>query len=117
MVKAHTQSWEAFHTYWLGEYSGDLIVVHYEDLVQDIVLQLRRIAEFVSVPVTDTVMTCTSESSGGKHQRLHTKHEDRQNKFTPEMLQEINKVLVHLRKITDEEFPDVYYKLLKQTDK
>ena len=110
-MKRHTQSWEAFHTYWLGEYSGDLIVVHYENLVQNIVVQLRRIAEFLSVPVTDTVMNCTAESSSGRHHRLHTKHEDGQNKFTPKMLREIKKAFVHLKNITDEEFPDIYYKL------
>ena len=71
MVKAQTKNWEAFHTYWLGEYPGDLIVVHYEDLVQNIVPHLRRITEFLSVPVTDTVMTCTAESSSGKLEAPH----------------------------------------------
>ena len=114
IVKTKTESWKAFHTYWLGEYPGEKIVVHYENLKQDIGVQARRMAQFLRVSVTDEVINCTVESSVGSHRRLHTKNEDALNKFTHEMLHNINEAVVYLKKITDEEFPDVYTKLLKQ---
>ena len=88
-------------------------MVHYENLKQDIGVQARRMAQFLRVPVTDEVINCTGESSGGSHRRLHTKDEDGLNKFTHDMLQNINDAVVYLRKITDEEFPDVYTEFLK----
>ena len=65
--------------------------------------------EFVGVPVTDAVMKCTTESSGS-HQRHHAKDEDGLNMFTPPMLRTIFKAFVSLKSLTDEEFPEVYYR-------
>ena len=114
MVSIHTQTWEAFYKYWLGKYPGEKLVVHYENLKQDTRAQVRRMTEFVGVPVTDAVLKCTTETPGS-HQRLHEKDENGLNIFTRQMLWNISKVFVSVKSLTDEEFSEVYYRPTKKS--
>ena len=78
--------------------------------MEDVAVQVKRMAAFLNVSVNDTVMACTALYSAGTNQRRQ-KNQDGLEMFTDQMLTDINDVVLQLGQITNKKFPDVYNEL------
>ncbi|XP_077985953.1 sialate:O-sulfotransferase 1-like [Glandiceps talaboti] len=54
---------------WLKLYKRPLLVVHYEDLVQNTFVELEKILTFLNVTITDKRMECVEKDMNGHFQR------------------------------------------------
>ena len=62
-----------FHEHWLRKGSQiKILVVFYEDLKSDLGNQLRRMAKFLNIKVTDEIISCVLQNSEGKYHRKNT---------------------------------------------
>ena len=93
--------WRDFHSYWIHGFPGDLLVVQYESLKDNLDYNLKRMTDFLNVTVTEQILDCTVNASHGLHQRAHTGHEDHKDKFTPTMVHIINEAISYVQNMVD----------------
>ena len=89
-MNKETENWSLFNNYWIHQFPGELLIVRYENLKEDIVSEVKRMTTFLKITVTDQVLRCTETHSGGSHHRIHTKHTKQLDKFTDTMMKNIN---------------------------
>ncbi|CAH1779624.1 unnamed protein product [Owenia fusiformis] len=88
--------WQKLYKLWLHDFKGDVLLVKYEDLVEDLRPQLLRIVKFLDIDVTDDVIDCVVCNSDGRFRRKHS------NKtFTPFSIgrrKNLNFFITHINK-------------------
>ncbi|XP_076875335.1 sialate:O-sulfotransferase 1 [Brachyhypopomus gauderio] len=77
-------SWWASHALAWLQYSTRLLVVHYEELQEDLRPRLKRIASFLNASVSDERLLCAASNRDGHFKRLATLHLA-DDPFTPDM--------------------------------
>ncbi|XP_019622376.1 PREDICTED: WSC domain-containing protein 2-like [Branchiostoma belcheri] len=85
-VTGKSQTWTNTAMNWI-RYCKNLLIVYYEDLQRDVVGQIRRVLEFLNLPVSQERMYCLEANKDGKFKRH--KHIDF-DPYTPEMRASIN---------------------------
>ncbi|XP_014820598.1 PREDICTED: WSC domain-containing protein 1 [Calidris pugnax] len=86
-------SWWASHVLdWL-KYGKRLLVIHYEDLKQNLIPKLREMVEFLNVTVTEDRLLCVENNRDGNFKRSGTKQKDFEP-FTQEMKDLINRYIL-----------------------
>ncbi|BFZ18265.1 hypothetical protein BsWGS_21304 [Bradybaena similaris] len=60
--EAHASAWYSFHKDWLS-YKKPVLVVRYEDVLSNPETQVKRIAEFLQVPITSRGFDCGMNTS------------------------------------------------------
>ncbi|XP_077167195.1 sialate:O-sulfotransferase 1 isoform X2 [Paroedura picta] len=86
-------SWWASHVLdWL-KYGKHLLVVHYEDLKQNLLPQLHKMVAFLNISVTEDRLLCVENNRDGNFKRSGVRQK-RFEPFTKEMKDLINKYIV-----------------------
>ncbi|KAL8199239.1 UNVERIFIED_CONTAM: WSC domain-containing protein 1 [Gekko kuhli] len=86
-------SWWASHVLdWL-KYGRHILVVHYEDLKQNLVSQLQKMVAFLNVSVTEDRLLCVENNRDGNFKRSGARQKGFEP-FTKEMKDLINKYIV-----------------------
>ncbi|XP_074869704.1 sialate:O-sulfotransferase 1 [Carettochelys insculpta] len=86
-------SWWASHVIdWL-KYGKRLLVVHYEDLKQNLIPKLKEMVEFLNMTVTEDRLLCVENNRDGNFKRSGAQQKDFQP-FTQEMKDLINKYIL-----------------------
>nr|XP_056721151.1 sialate:O-sulfotransferase 1 [Euleptes europaea] len=86
-------SWWASHVLdWL-KYGKRLLVIHYEDLKQNLLPQLKKMVEFLNAHVTEDRLLCVENNRDGNFKRSGARQK-RFEPFTKEMKDLINKYIV-----------------------
>ncbi|PKU38205.1 wsc domain-containing protein 1 [Limosa lapponica baueri] len=86
-------SWWASHVLdWL-KYGKRLLVIHYEDLKQNLIPKLREMVEFLNVTVTEDRLLCVENNRDGNFKRSGAKQKDFEP-FTQEMKDLINRYIL-----------------------
>ncbi|XP_006825198.1 sialate:O-sulfotransferase 1-like [Saccoglossus kowalevskii] len=82
--------WRDVAKFWLTLYEKPILVVHYEDLVNDTVGELTRMLDFLHVPQKERRIDCVrNKLEGGFHRHSNVNQELQFAAFTPEMRSEI----------------------------
>ena len=82
----------------MRDFPGEVLVVKYEDVKKDIASGVRRMTMFLNISVTDQVLGCTADNSGGSHHRIHKDEPFHRDKFTDDMMQDINYTVCSVEK-------------------
>nr|XP_006138625.1 WSC domain-containing protein 1 [Pelodiscus sinensis] len=86
-------SWWASHVIdWL-KYGKHLLVVHYEDLKQNLIPKLKEMVEFLNMTVTEDRLLCVENNRDGNFKRSGARQKDFEP-FTQEMKDLINKYIL-----------------------
>ena len=95
-VKKVSTKWKNIVSAWIGKKEYPVLVIGYENLVQNTYGELKKMLDFIGYPYTEDDILCTVKSAGEGFHRSHTKK--RYNPFPP-ALQDF--VLNHVIKDVD----------------
>jgi len=71
-VAAEAERWQRFHEAWRERFpGGNMMVLRYEDLVDDVAGQLRRVLHFLGRNGDEEALKCTVQRREGIYQRPH----------------------------------------------
>ena len=73
-VSKYIKKYLKFHEYWLKKDDTRILIVLYEELKSDLGNQLRKMAKFLNIEVTDEIIKCVQQNSEGKYHRKNTKN-------------------------------------------
>ena len=85
-----TDIWRDFNCYWLHEFPGDVLLVHYESLKDDLPAQLKRMLTFLNVTVSEAKLACALQLSEGAYHRAHSHNDKQMEVFTDAMIRDMN---------------------------
>ena len=68
-VMEKVKDWENMNMDWVRNFQGPLLVIHYQDLVDRLDQELRRVLDFLSVSFTEQDMKCVVERKEGIYRR------------------------------------------------
>ncbi|KAL4711902.1 hypothetical protein ACJJTC_006071 [Scirpophaga incertulas] len=99
-VASQLTTWEDLHRLWLTDFSGPLLLVHYDHLVGDTRQTLASVLQFLNVTVSEADMNCAISNKEGIYRR-RKKLQDF-DPFTPDMYRALNIVKGRVYKMLDE---------------
>ncbi|KAL4719264.1 hypothetical protein ACJJTC_018065, partial [Scirpophaga incertulas] len=99
-VASQLTTWEDLHRLWLTDFSGPLLLVHYDHLVADTRQTLASVLQFLNVTVSEADMNCAISNKEGIYRR-RKKLQDF-DPFTPDMYRALNIVKGRVYKMLDE---------------
>lgn len=88
-VKRRSQEWKTHITEWLDVKKIPVLVVGYENLINDTYTELKRMLDFTEYPYSKGDVLCAVKSSG----TFHRKHKNDSNVYSPELQQIILNVI------------------------
>ncbi|NXU57038.1 WSCD1 protein, partial [Turnix velox] len=91
-VKSYASWWASHVLDWL-KYGKRLLIIHYEDLKQNLVPRLREMVEFLNMTVTEDRLLCVENNRDGNFKRSGAKQKDFEP-FTQEMKDLINRYIL-----------------------
>jgi hypothetical protein len=68
-VTTKLHAWEQTNLSWGRNFSGPVLIVYYEDLVDNVERTLREILKFISFPVDEDLMRCAVMRKEGIYRR------------------------------------------------
>lgn len=68
-VRKQLEKWERTNLVWATEFSGQVKIVQYEDLVTNVDATLRGILKFLNRPVDEKLLNCTLSKKEGNYKR------------------------------------------------
>ena len=68
-VMEKVKDWENMNMDWVRNFQGPLLVIHYQDLVDRLEQELKRVLDFLSVSFTEEDMKCVVERKEGIYRR------------------------------------------------
>lgn len=68
-VTTKLHAWEQTNLSWGCNFSGPVLIVYYEDLVDNVERTLREILKFISFPVDEDLMRCAVMRKEGIYRR------------------------------------------------
>ena len=83
--------WRDFYDSWLNKYNGTFHIVHYENLKNNLRMELRKLATFLNQTVTEKDLDCVIWNQRGKYKR--PSQPLKSDPYTPVMKEEINKYI------------------------
>ena len=82
-VKTQTPSWRTAVNQWLSVTEDPVLIVGYENLMNNTYVEVKRMLDFIGNPYSEDDILCAVKSSG---ESFHRKHAEKQfNPFTPEL--------------------------------
>lgn len=62
-------TWEATQLYWKKNFTGDVLIVYYENLVDNVEKTLRDILNFIDFPIDEELLACAIKHKEGIYRR------------------------------------------------
>ena len=97
--------YEKMYTYWLNQESIQLLIIHYEDLKNNLLEELKRISDFLGSDTDREIMNCVKQNAEGSFHRQKIEHKSKN--FLYDIL---NRSVTNKMKIT-------YSRVLEMVDK
>ena len=69
--------YEKMYTYWLNEENIQLLIIHYEDLKNNLLEELKRMSDFLGFDTDREIMNCVKQSVGGSFHRQKIEHKSK----------------------------------------
>lgn len=71
MKFVHTKllAWEQTNLSWGLNYTGDVLIIYYEDLVDNVEKTLRDILHFINFPINEELLSCAIKRKEGIYRR------------------------------------------------
>lgn len=71
MKFVHTKllAWEQTNLSWGLNYTGDVLIIYYEDLVDNVEKTLRNILNFINFPINEDLLACALKRKEGIYRR------------------------------------------------
>lgn len=82
-VKRASNKWKRIVRQWLNVKDFPVLIVGYENLINNTYVELKRMLDFVGHPYTEESVFCTIKKSGEVFHRNHTKKQE--NPYSPEL--------------------------------
>ena len=101
-VHTNLTGWFMLHKYWLGRGSMKFHILHYEELLNNLKYELKRVLEFLQIKVSDSAIKCVLQNADGIFHRKTLKRYNRQlllellDKTTKHRLQSIYENIVKI---------------------
>ena len=84
-VNNSLSTWVHFHNYWITDFKGPVLIIHYSKLKTDLKHQLQRITDFLGITVSKSTLKCAIHNKVGNHQRSKLRHKLTVNPYTSSM--------------------------------
>ena len=82
-VKRASSKWKRIVRQWLSVKDFPVLIVGYENLMNNTYAELKRMLNFIGHPYTEDSVMCTVKNSGEVFHRKHTKKQE--NPYSPEL--------------------------------
>jgi hypothetical protein len=93
-VNAKIHGWEQTNLSWGKNFSGPVLIVYYEELVENVEKTVRDILNFIEFPIDEDLMKCAMNRKEGIYRRKRRLLSF--DPFTPEMKMMIEEVRVRV---------------------
>jgi hypothetical protein len=68
-VTTKLHAWEQTNYFWGLNFTGDVLIVYYEDLVDNVEKILRDILNFINYPIDEDLLSCALKRKEGIYRR------------------------------------------------
>lgn len=68
-VKTKLLAWEQTNLSWGLDYTGDVLIIYYENLVDNVEKTLRDILNFIEFPINEELLSCALRKKEGIYRR------------------------------------------------